>query len=135
MRKIKFLEQIEYQNTLFVFCNNKLSLHLLNSKLNVTQSNWHNVESRPHFTASLFVCATFIQMIGIMIILLSLFNQKYSIAFKEQLWWSTGVQNYLFISNYVVEKNLRIIQTLIWSVYRLRVIRDFLCNITLISHY
>ena len=112
MRKIKFLEQIEYQNTLFVFCNNKLSLHLLNSKLNVTQSNWHNVESRPHFTASLFVCATFIQMIGIMIILLSLFNQKYSIAFKEQLWWSTGVQNYLFISNYVVEKNLRIIQTL-----------------------
>ena len=51
-------------------------------------------------------------MIGIMIILLSLFNQKYSIAFKEQHWWSTGVQNYLFISNYVVEKNLRIIQTL-----------------------
>ena len=117
MRKIKFLEQIEYQNTLFAFCNNKLSLHLLNSKLTVTQSNWHNVESRPHFTASLFVCATFIQMIGIMIILLSLFNQKYSIAFKEQLWWSTGVQNHLFISYYVVEKNMSKFHIVSWLYY------------------
>ena len=74
-----------------------LNVRLLYVKLNVTQSNWHDVESRPHFSASLYVCATFIKMIGIIIILLSLFNQKYSIAFKEQSWWATGVSVRLYI--------------------------------------